>query len=68
MNKFTSPEEQIFKDLIREPKGYFYVERGESHLQVTNDTGTYRISVKKVVPRKSKNRPNWGFKPKGFGV
>jgi hypothetical protein len=58
MNPLTdSPEETIFKSLVREPKGYSYVERGNTFIEVTDSSGTYRVEAWKVVKRKAKNRP-----------
>lgn len=58
MNRLTdSPEEAIFKELVKYPTGYTYIEQGRNFYEVTNDSGTYRISVVKKIKRKSKNRP-----------
>lgn len=57
MKLTDSKEETILKDLVKEPVNYFYVERGKNFIEVTNETGTFRISVKEKMPKKSKNRP-----------
>lgn len=59
MNKLTdSKEETILKELVRFPIGYDYVEQGKTFYEVRDKDGeSFRIQVKKVVKKKSKNRP-----------